>query len=144
MGIKKYINIKFRIKKFFGLNDNYESLLNDQKMLLKKLQKLKNVEMQEYQSSYLDYLTLINLLYFIIFLSFLGNIFYLYNANIFNNSILESLKSLGSLSIDLQNINQKSILEALSKFLTNLSKEELKLLMEIKNLLLANFFSLIS
>jgi hypothetical protein len=63
----------------------------------------------------------------------------LYNADFFNNATLESIKDLGSLSKDLHFINHKGILEALERLnenSVNLSKEELKLLLEIKNLLL--------
>ena len=84
-------------------------------------------------------MTLRNLIYFLIFLSFIGGGFWLYNTDFFNNSILESIKSLGELSKDLHKIDQTGILSALKKLnenSVNLSKEEIKLLLEIKNLLL--------
>ena len=131
MGIIKYL--KFIIRDFIGLEDNYESLLSNQDKILEQLEKL---EVNNQQTNYSDYLTLKNLL---IFLGFIGGGFWLYNTEFFNNSILESIKSLGTLSKDLHQIDQKSILEALKKLnenSVNMSVEEVKLLMEIKNLLL--------
>lgn len=131
MGIIKYL--KFIIRDFIGLEDNYESLLSNQDKILEQLEKL---EVNNQQTNYSDYLTLKNLL---IFLGFIGGGFWLYNTEFFNNSILESIKSLGTLSKDLHQIDQKSILEALKKLnenSVNMSVEEVKLLMKIKNLLL--------
>lgn len=57
----------------------------------------------------------------------------------FNNSTLESIKSLRTLSKDLHPINHKEVLDALKKLnenLVNLNKEEIRLLLEIKNLVL--------
>lgn len=84
-------------------------------------------------------MTLRNTIYFLIFLGFIGSGFWLYNTDFFNTSILESIKSLGELSKDLHKIDKTGILDALKKLnenSVNLSKEEIKLLMEIKNLLL--------
>ena len=134
MGIIKYL--KFIIRDFIGLEDNYESLLSNQDKILEQLEKL---EVNNQQTNYSDYLTLKNLLILLIFLGFIGGGFWLYNTEFFNNSILESIKSLGTLSKDLHQIDQKSILEALKKLnenSVNMSVEEVKLLMEIKNLLL--------
>ena len=128
MGIIKYL--QSIIRDFIGLEDNYESLLSNQDKILEQLEKL---EVNNQQTNYSDYLTLKNLL---IFLGFIGGGFWLYNTEFFNNSILESIKSLGTLSKDLHQIDQKSILEALKKLnenSVNMSVEEVKLLMKIKN-----------
>ena len=128
--------IKYTIKEIMGLTNDYESLLSNQDLILEKLEKL---EIQNQTQSYYDYLTFKNLLYLLIILSLAGGDFWLYNNNLFNTSILESIKSLGTLSKDLNEINLKSILEALNKLnenSVNLSKEEIKILLQIKNLLL--------
>ena len=137
MGIIKYL--KFMFREFLGLDNDYENLLSNQDKILEQLQQLEKSELESQQTSYSDYLSLKNLILLLILLSFLGGGFWLYNADFFNNSILESIKSLGTLLKDLHNINQKSIFDALEKFnetSINLSIEEVKLLMEIKNLLL--------
>lgn len=77
------------------------------------MEKLEKIEIENQQISLSDYLTLKNLLYFLIILSFLGGVFWLYNTDFLNNSILESIKSLGELSKDLHRIEQKGLLEAL-------------------------------
>lgn len=103
------------------------------------MENLENLEVENQQLNLSDYLTLKNLIYFLIFLSFIGGGFWLYNTDFFNNSILESIKSLGELSKDLHKIDQTGVLSALQKLnenSVNLSKEEIKLLLEIKNLLL--------
>ena len=125
MGIIKYL--KFIIRDFIGLEDNYESLLSNQDKILEQLEKL---EVNNQQTNYSDYLTLKNLLILLIFLGFIGGGFWLYNTEFFNNSILASIKSLGTLSKDLHQIDQKSILEALKKLnenSVNMSVEEVKL-----------------
>ena len=137
MNIFKYI--KLSIRKFIGLESDYESLLSNQEKILQSLEKLENLEVENQQSNLSDYLTLRNIIYFLIALSFIGSGFWLYNTDFFNNSILESIKSLGELSKDLHKIDQTGVLSALKKLNENsvdLSKEEIKLLMEIKNLLL--------
>ena len=137
MNIFKYI--KLSIREFIGLESDYESLLSNQEKILQSLEKLENLEVENQQSNLSDYLTLKNLIYFLIFLSFIGGGFWLYNTDFFNNSILESIKSLGELSKDLHKIDQTGVLSALKKLnenSVNLSKEEIKLLLEIKNLLL--------
>lgn len=131
--------IKFTAREFLGLNNDYEELLSNQEEILEKLNNLEKLEIEGKQTSYTDYLTLKNLLLVLIFLSFLGGGFWLYNMGFFTNDVLESFKNLGSLSKDLHSINQKTILDALSKLnenSVNLSKEEVKILLEIKNLLL--------
>ena len=137
MNIFKYI--KLSIREFIGLESDYESLLSNQEKILQSLEKLENLEVENQQSNLSDYLTLRNIIYFLIALSFIGSGFWLYNTDFFNNSILESIKSLGELSKDLHKIDQTGVLSALKKLnenSVNLSKEEIKLLMEIKNLLL--------
>ena len=137
MNILKYI--KLTIREFIGLENDYESLLLKQEKILQLLEKLENIEVENQQIHLSDYLTLKNTLYFLILLGFIGGGFWLYNIDFFNNSILESLKSLGELSKDLHKIDQKGVLDALKKLnenSVNLSKEEIKILMEIKNLLL--------
>lgn len=137
MNILKYI--KLSIREFIGLENDYESLLTNQEKIIQSLEKLENIEVETQQQNLYDYLTLKNLICFLILLSFVGGGFWLYNTSFFNDSILESIKSLGNLSKDLQKLDQHSILEALKKLNENsvhLSKKEIKLLIEIKNLLL--------
>ena len=137
MNIFKYI--KLSIREFIGLESDYESLLSNQEKIIQSLEKLENLEVENQQSNLSDYLTLRNIIYFLIALSFIGSGFWLYNTDFFNNSILESIKSLGELSKDLHKIDQTGVLSALKKLnenSVNLSKEEIKLLLEIKNLLL--------
>ena len=137
MNIFKYI--KLSIREFIGLESDYESLLSNQEKIIQSLEKLENLEVENQQSNLSDYLTFRNIIYFLIALSFIGSGFWLYNTDFFNNSILESIKSLGELSKDLHKIDQTGVLSALKKLnenSVNLSKEEIKLLMEIKNLLL--------
>ena len=137
MNVFKYI--KLSIREFIGLESDYESLLSNQEKIIQSLEKLENLEVENQQSNLSDYLTLRNIIYFLIALSFIGSGFWLYNTDFFNNSILESIKSLGELSKDLHKIDQTGVLSALKKLnenSVNLSKEEIKLLMEIKNLLL--------
>ena len=137
MNVLKYI--KLTVSEFISLENDYENLLSNQEKIIQSLEKLEKIEIENQQISLSDYLTLKNLLYFLIILSFLGGVFWLYNTDFLNNSILESIKSLGELSKDLHRIEQKGLLEALKKLnenSVNLSKEEIKLLMEIKNLLL--------
>lgn len=138
--------LKFTIREFIGLENDYESLLSNQDQILEKLQQIENLELanqsliiSDQQTSYYDYLTLKNALWVLFFLGFIGSGFWLYNADFFNNSTLESIKSLGTLSKDLHAIDHKGVLDALKKLnenSVNLSKEEIKLLLEIKNLLL--------
>ena len=137
MNVFKYI--KLSIKEFIGLESDYESLLSNQEKIIQSLEKLENLEVENQQLNLSDYLTLKNLIYFLIFLSFIGGSFWLYNTDFFNNAILESIKSLGELSKDLHKIDQTGVLSTLKKLnenSVNLSKEEIKLLLEIKNLLL--------
>ena len=126
-------------REFLGLDSDYENLLSNQDKILEQLQQLEKSELESQQINYSDYLNLKNLIILLILLGFLGGGFWLYNTDFFNNSILESIKSLGILSKDLHNINQNGIFDALKKLnenSVNMSKEEIKLLMEIKNLLL--------
>lgn len=137
MGIMKYLKIMFR--EFLGLDTDYENLLSNQDKILEQLQQLEKSELESQQTNYSDYLNLKNLMILLILLGFLGGGFWLYNTDFFNNSVLESIKSLGILSKDLHNINQNYIFDALKKLnetSVNISAEEIKLLMEIKNLLL--------
>jgi hypothetical protein len=138
--------IKFGLREFLGMEQDYESLLSNQDQILEKLDELKKVELGNQElilegkkESYYDYLTMKNALWVLFFLGFIGGGFWLYNADFFSNATLESIKGLGNLSKDLHSINHKGILEVLGKLnenSVNLSKEEIKLLMEIKNLLL--------
>ena len=137
MSIIKYL--KFIIRDFIGLDNDYESLLANQNKILEQLQQLEKVELESQQTNYSNYLTLKNLMILLIFFGFLGSGFWLYNTDFFNNSILESIKSLGELSKDLRKIDQNKVFEALKKLnenSVNMSTEEIKLLREIKNLLL--------
>lgn len=134
------------MREFLGLDNDYESLLSNQDQILDQLKKIEQLELanqsliiSDQQASYYDYLTLKNALWVLFFLAFFGGGFWLYNADFFNNSTLESIKSLGTLSKDLHAIDHKGVLDALKKLnenSVNLSKEEIKLLLEIKNLLL--------
>ena len=137
MGIIKYL--KFISREFLGLDNDYENLLSNQDQILEQLNHLEQSELENQQTNYSDYLTLKNLLILLLLLSFLGGGFWLYNTDCFNSCILESIKSLGQLSKDLYRIDHNSTLEALKKLnenSVNMSVEEIKLLMEIKNLLL--------
>lgn len=112
-------------------------ILTDLNQIISKLENLENIEVKTQQSNLMDYLTIKNILYFLIFI---GGFFWLYNADFFNNSILESIKSLSELSKDLYKIYISGFLDALKKLnenSVNLSKEEITFLMEIKNLLMA-------
>jgi hypothetical protein len=138
--------IKFTIREFLGLENDYESLLKNQDQILNQLKQLEELQIQnqglileEKKENYYNYFTVKNALWVLLFLSFIGGGFWLYNADLFNTSTLESIKSLGILSKDLHAIDHKEILDALKKLnesSVNLSKEEIKLLLEIKNLLL--------
>ena len=137
MNLIKYI--KLSIREFIGLENDYESLISNQEKILQSLEKLENIEVENQQIYLSDYLTLKNLLILLIFLSFIGGGFWLYNTELYNNSVLELIKSLGNLTKDLHQIDQKEILETLKKLnenSVNMSVEKVKLLMEIKNLLL--------
>lgn len=138
--------IKFTMREFLGLNNDYESLLSNQDQILEQLELIKKVELEnqtlileEKRESYYDYLTIRNALWVLFFLGFIGGGFWLYNTDFFDNSVLESIKSLSTLSKDLHSIDNKGILDALKKLnenSVNLSKEEMKLLLEIRNILL--------
>lgn len=128
------------------MENDYESLLLSQDQILDQLKELKNLEIKNQElilegkkESYSDYLTMKNALLLLFFIGFIGGGFWLYNVDFFNNSTLELIKSLGTLSKDLHAIDHKGVLDALKKLnenSVNLSKEEVKLLLEIKNLLL--------
>ena len=131
-------------REFLGLDNDYENLLSNQDKILEQLQQLEKSELENQQIHYSDYLSLKNLLILLIFLGFIGSGFWLYNTDFFNNSVLESIKSLGSLSEDLHKINQNGIFDALKKLnenSVNMNAEEIKLLMEIKNLLMTKGIS---
>nr|YP_009178774.1 orf172 [Peronospora tabacina]ALJ78440.1 orf172 [Peronospora tabacina]ALJ78487.1 orf172 [Peronospora tabacina] len=138
--------IKFVLREFLGLDNDYETLLENQDQIVDQLNKLEKLEIQNQElileskkESYYDYLTMKNAFWVLLFLGLIGGGFWLYNADFFNNATLESIKSLGNLSKDLHEIDHKGVLDALKKLnenSVNLSKEELKLLLEIKNLLL--------
>lgn len=133
-------SIQYAIRSFLELDNDYQTLLSNQKELLEELKQLKQLEIQTQQTSYLDYLTLKNALWVLFFIGLIGSGFWLYNADFSNTNVLESIKSLSSLSKDLHNLDQQGIFDALKKLnenSVNLSKEEVKLLMEIKNLLMA-------
>lgn len=140
--MKKYLIFTFR--EFLGLNSDYESLLTNQTEILEKLEKLEstnNLLIENQKESYLDYLTLKNFLILLLIFSIIGSGFWLYNSDFFSNSILESIKSLGNVSKDFHTINHQAVLDALKKLnenTVNLNKEEVKLLLEIKNLILKN------
>lgn len=134
MEIVKYLKLIF--SEFLEFDNDYKSLLSNQDKIFEQLEKL---EINNQQTNYSDYLTLKNLLILLIFLSFIGGGFWLYNTELYNNSVLELIKSLGNLTKDLHQIDQKEILETLKKLnenSVNMSVEKVKLLMEIKNLLL--------
>lgn len=140
-------HIKLTIKEFLELDSSYdyESLLANQDIILEQLQLLKQIESENQEllldakkTSYYDYLTLKNALLVLLFLGFIGGGFWFYNPDFFNNATLESIKSLLTLSKDLQ-INHQDLLNKLHKLndnSVNLSKAEIQLLFEIKNLVL--------
>lgn len=138
--------IKFTIREFLGLENDYESLLSNQDQILDQLKQLEKLEIQnqelileEKKEHYYEYFNIKNALWVLFILGFIGGGFWLYNTDFFNNSTLESIKSLGTLSKDLHAIDHNGVLDALKKLnenSVNLSKEEIKLLLEIKNLLL--------
>ena len=135
--------IKFTIRKFLELDDDYESLLSNQEKILDQL---KNLEIQNQElilegkkENYSDYLTLKNALWLLLILVFLGGGFWFFNSDFVNDTMLASLESLGELSKDLHQTNLSVILDSLEKLnesSINVDREKLKLLLEIKNLLL--------
>jgi hypothetical protein len=109
--------IKAALREFIGLENDYESLLSNQEQILNKLQQLEQLEklekleiqnneliLEKKKESYYDYLTIKNALWVLFFLSLIGGGFWLYNSdlanisNILNNSNLELIKSLETLS----------------------------------------------
>ena len=87
--------LKFTIREFIGLENDYESLLSNQDQILNQLKQLEKLEIQnqelileEKKESYFDYLTLKNALWVLFFLGFIGGGFWLYNADFFNNNTL--------------------------------------------------------
>jgi len=91
------------------------------------------------KENYYDYLTLKNTLLVLFLIGFIGGGFWLYNADFFSNATLESFKSLSTLSKDLHVLDREGVFNALKKLnenSVNLSKEEIKLLLEIKDLLI--------
>ena len=93
MNLLKYL--KFTIREFISLENDYQSIIENQEKILQSLEKLENIEVENQQLHVTNYLTLQNILYFLLFLGFLGGVFWLYNSDFFNNSIGESIKSLG-------------------------------------------------
>ncbi|DAZ93510.1 TPA: hypothetical protein N0F65_000359 (mitochondrion) [Lagenidium giganteum] len=131
--------IKFTIREFLGLENDYESLLSNQDQILDQLKQLEKLEIQNQELILEEYFNIKNALWVLFILGFIGGGFWLYNTDFFNNSTLESIKSLGTLSKDFHAIDHNGVLDALKKLnenSVNLSKEEIKLLLEIKNLLL--------
>jgi hypothetical protein len=139
--IKKYM--VFFLRDFLGFDEDFEHIISNQSQILEKISHLEKMEIDNAninaESSYYNYLTLKNLLYFLIFVGLIGSGVWLYNTDFLNSSILESIKGLGTLSKEFHSINLKTLLEALEKLnenSVNLSKEELKLLNEIRSLIL--------
>ena len=142
--------IKYTVREFLGLDNDYESLLTNQDKIMEQIgqvgEQLKELEVENKEAlleqkndSYMQYLTLKNILWAVAFVGIIGSGIWLYNADFLNSNILDSIKDLGSLSKDLHSIDHKGVLDALKQLnenTANLSKEEIKLLMEIKNLLL--------
>ena len=135
-------NIKYVIKNFIELDEDYKIILSNQDKIFEKLEQLEQLEKVKVESQQLnlsDYLTVKNLIYLLIFLGFIGGGIWLYNTDFFNNSTLESIKSLGELSKNLNKIDQNGFFSDLKKLNENsidLSNQQIKLLIEIKNLLL--------
>jgi hypothetical protein len=145
--MKKYLI--FTIREFLGLDNDYETLLENQEAILNKLKDIdtislenKTLLLEEQQTSYYDYVTLKNLLLLLIFLSFIGGGFWLYNTAYFDLNNINSLatelntntKALAEVIKDTQHINYQNIGVLLEKLNTNvatLSEKELQMLNEI-------------
>lgn len=134
--------VKKTIITFLGIDTDLESILNNQEEIISSLKSIEknellenNAIMENKKENNNNFLTLKNLLWLLFLLGFIGGGFMLFNSGGFNNDLLESIKSLG----DLHKINYQIILDTLSelnKNSLNVSKEEIKILLEIRNLLL--------
>ena len=144
MNILKYIKLK-TIQEFIDVENGYENVITGQEKILQLLEKLEmqkaDVEAPETHLS--DYITAKNIAAFCIFTGLVGLGFYLFfygGEDSLSNSTVELLQSLNQLSKDLRTMDQKGIFDALARLNDSsapLSKQEIKLLIEIKNILLA-------
>nr|YP_009178773.1 orf182 [Peronospora tabacina]ALJ78438.1 orf182 [Peronospora tabacina]ALJ78485.1 orf182 [Peronospora tabacina] len=156
--------IKLVLRGFLELDNDYESLVEIQDQIIDQLNKLEKLEIQNQElileskkenqelileskkenqelileskkenqelildhkkKSYYDYLTLKNAIYLLLFFGFIGGGFWLYNAECVNEMIMEYHKIILS---SFKELNANSI---------NLNRQELKLLLEIRKLLL--------
>ena len=148
MSVTQYI--KLTIREFIGVEADYESFTSGQEKILQSLEKLEklekveklDVEVEKQQTHLSDYITAKNIAAFCIFTGLVGLGFYLFfygGEDLLSNST-ESLQYLCKLSKDLQTMDQNGIFDALARLNDSsapLSKQEIKLLIEIKNILLA-------
>ena len=146
MSVTQYI--KLTIREFIGVEADYESFTSGQEKILQLVEKFENVEkldveVEKQQTHLSDYITAKNIAAFCIFTGLVGLGFYLFfygGEDLLSNSTVELLQSLNQLSKDLRTMDQKGIFDALARLNDSsapLSKQEIKLLIEIKNILLA-------
>lgn len=138
--------IIFGIRNFLGIDEDLTTILNNQEQIIEKLEGLeisakevvdKTVDIQKF--SYFQYITFANVFYTLLGISFIASGIWLYQTDLFNTDILNSIKDLANLNKDLHQIDNKSILEALNKLQENISTlsiEELKLLLDIKKIVM--------
>ena len=150
MSVTQYI--KLTIREFIGVEADYESFTSGQEKILQSLEKLEkveklDVEVEKQQTHLSDYITAKNIAAFCIFTGLVGLGFYLFyysgggpGPDSLSNSNAELYQSMSQLSKDLQTMDQNGIFDALARLNDSsapLSKQEIKLLIEIKNILLA-------
>ena len=128
-----------------------KNFVSTQEKILQLVEKFENVEkldveVEKQQTHLSDYITAKNIAAFCIFTGLVGLGFYLFyysgggpGPDSLSNSNAELYQSMSQLSKDLQTMDQKGILDALKKineYIGNLSKEEFKILMNVKDILL--------
>ena len=144
MSVTQYI--KLTIREFIGVEADYESFTSGQEKILQSLEKLEkveklDVEVEKQQTHLSDYITAKNIAAFCIFTGLVGLGFYLFfygGEDSLSNSTVELLQSLNQLSKDLRTMDQKGIFDALEKIndqASGLSKEEFKILTEVRDVL---------
>lgn len=136
----------FGIRTFLGIEEDLTTILQNQEHIIEKLDGLEITAEKALQttdevkaSNYFQYITFTNAFYTFVGISLIASGIWLYQTDLFNTDILNSIKDLGNLNKDLHQIDNKSILEALNKLQENistLSVEELKLLLDIKKIVM--------